>query len=1499
MIHYTYFIDKHNGEGLKKLNTKPIQGNSDVKILNEELDNGFMSLILKNKEPLPIMSYIVYEIYDGNHKLKREFCISNDDVTRNSKNKNYYTHNIELIELTKILEKQYSGTLCFTPSIERGETRYYLSDCIDRILKVFEPVTDLIGIDVYNNLNNEITNSLLNIRYKLINSDLHKLLSSIPAPQFVFNNPTLREALDGVLKYVNAVARLEINRELNMESQIYYENTLNTKFQININDVNDKVVINIRAKKNNDNFCLFWGDGKEESSYQIKSLKENNYYKFEKNFNNVGSYIISMPSDNSYEFIGDKNLLTPSCYIQKYNSEKETLIPYTIDGLESIGEYAFYSENTKYVNNIKLLPSLKNIGNYAFFNCVFEEELHFPSTLEEIGEYAFNTNTLSVGSNYFFNSVNPPKTYNNSFSSNRKLTTYKTFYENYFNSASFPKPIYSYSSNTELIIKVDKDATNLKLRPHIRIIPQETTDNFIVYWNKDYNNYESYSVEEGKEFFLRPSEGYSDGIYTIVIPKENKYYFESHLDNLDNSVSPFWKYCKEIEENEGESDYTYYVHLIETNINNQDTIYENTFKYCDFLETVNMSNDIHTIEQNSFYWCTSLNKINISQNVSIIQPNTFYNCTSLKEINLHGAIKEFKNNSFLFSGLEKIVIHSKTVKIETNAFYIEKVNQIFIPNDIEIIQENSFYFNHNPIIYIGSSSIPNNWNENWTNTNIVVLLNNQFLYLPIINADFLCKKKNKLYLLNKIYKDNTSQNIEQYSTNTISFVKNITSEEKYENFNIIQYPKIYNFANLHKHLSNEDKLNTIFYNDLLSNFARLKSKDNDYNITDSNYGILTQNNIQSVINVQIPAKIEYDGTFIQLKNEDLENPILGLEAQIVIDITDNVIEEEEYNNLDNKEKNNYFYYKKYSNFIDFGGSHKEIFFTTHSIENVIAKSLERYINKYSLGKPFNNVNNKTTIILTPEEELNLATEFTIEWSYDEESSKYYIQKSSLTSINNVTKTSYRVSYIPILNTLVSSEKQNSENCYLESEILVNQEERVISFSNFINTTFSVTQRNGNINKEVVCKHSSLIDLINVGDYTNDNYICTKAEYIYYNNYIIGKYSFDKDYNRISTFMGINSENRQYEIPNNNDSYERNILLKSYCFVSYKNDKSKNTLISNSLSRYMLLTLGLINIFNDDKNNNKPLKFAFVFYNYNFDENKLLKKYFDELNITENGFLLECFTSGASNTINFNFGFNNNISGGSIIKQDDILFDTSYKLLKQQVPYVYPYNEDNKMLSGCLRNISFEISDGNDVLFKQDNLPLARKDTNYFLGSIRFSDLLVLKDPAEILKFTYQLHFLSKDDRITLGNAFFENNYIHKNEIDFSYTKNESKENRKFYLYASKSIYDKFDLTILKEKKQNLKLLSIYHNGSKQDIKPILTEYVEYGSSDFYIKFNKSILEPIITSDTKTIILADEYDNIIIHIAYDPNDVDENGENYLYKPIYFNFKDRRSDIKYEY
>ena len=84
------------------------------------------------------------------------------------------------------------------------------------------------------------------------------------------------------------------------------------------------------------------------------------------------------------------------------------------------------------------------------------------------------------------------------------------------------------------------------------------------------------------------------------------------------------------------------------------------------------------------------------------------------------------------------------------------------------------------------------------------------------------------------------------------------------------------------------------------------------------------------------------------------------------------------------------------------------------------------------------------------------------------------------------------------------------------------------------------------NSELSLEHrvGNYDDLYTTGDYTNEMYIITEREIIFNKDYIYAKYQLSRNFNMISKFISVNSENRQWEIAEQN-TLKRKLLYRAF------------------------------------------------------------------------------------------------------------------------------------------------------------------------------------------------------------------------------------------------------------------------------------------------------------------------------------------------------------------
>lgn len=179
------------------------QGMPIIDCLDETLDSSTLLIAPSTrKERFPIFGKVVITI----NRHVKYYYISEDDVDIICKSPLLYSHTVSLIEPTKILERIPCDNLTFTqPASQNSYPNIILSGsaCIYDVIMRIRECCQLRRMDDPRPYPFEITNAAL-IAY----------LESIKAPQFFLNMGNVKDALNQVFKYLNAISRLENFTEL-------------------------------------------------------------------------------------------------------------------------------------------------------------------------------------------------------------------------------------------------------------------------------------------------------------------------------------------------------------------------------------------------------------------------------------------------------------------------------------------------------------------------------------------------------------------------------------------------------------------------------------------------------------------------------------------------------------------------------------------------------------------------------------------------------------------------------------------------------------------------------------------------------------------------------------------------------------------------------------------------------------------------------------------------------------------------------------------------------------------------------------------------------------------------------------------------------------------------------------------------------------------------------------------------------------------------------------
>lgn len=340
----------------------------------------------------------------------------------------------------------------------------------------------------------------------------------------------------------------------------------------------------------------------------------------------------------------------------------------------------------------------------------------------------------------------------------------------------------------------------------------------------------------------------------------------------------------------------------------------------------------------------------------------------------------------------------------------------------------------------------------------------------------------------------------------------------------------------------------------------------------------------------------------------------------------------------------------------------------------------------------------------------------------------------------------RITYDPVINTVIKIPKGSSENVNKQSTIISNQRDSLIDIDKYVNSLRGQIQRLGNQSIKAVTIHKDPSGMLEIGDFTNEGFIVTVVKKTYEIDHILAEYELSKDFNRLNQFIGVNSELRQFEIPFENQLVERHLIYDDYIEVStaFHSDTSG---LNNNTS--LLTTSGVQTFMNTLVNQESPGVTAALFKNTD----------------TQTKIGVAINSVGAGNIINFDIA----------LKDNQLASDEVVTGLNEEAPEK-PFNQGVRytVFDSTLNNFSIglygETKLDNLTAFGFSNATLKAKrfpninESDYLnLLISNEDDVFVLeKDPAERILLTYSLNIVVRDNGIVVGRNLAKFNNITNN-----------------------------------------------------------------------------------------------------------------------------------------
>jgi hypothetical protein len=143
-----------------------------------------------------------------------------------------------------------------------------------------------------------------------------------------------------------------------------------------------------------------------------------------------------------------------------------------------------------------------------------------------------------------------------------------------------------------------------------------------------------------------------------------------------------------------------------------------------------------------------------------------------------------------------------------------------------------------------------------------------------------------------------------------------------------------------------------------------------------------------------------------------------------------------------------------------------------------------------------------------------------------------------------------IEYIPISSTVRTNiEVSGVSDTPYKSYITGNQKMRIVDLPRFADKSHALVDRMGLSDLTLKDRIKDTDQLLNLGDITTDGFILTKREVVVFNDFINVLYQFNKDFNKMSQYTGLDSQIRQWEIGESGRTTERNINYDEYIEIS--------------------------------------------------------------------------------------------------------------------------------------------------------------------------------------------------------------------------------------------------------------------------------------------------------------------------------------------------------------
>lgn len=378
---------------------------------------------------------------------------------------------------------------------------------------------------------------------------------------------------------------------------------------------------------------------------------------------------------------------------------------------------------------------------------------------------------------------------------------------------------------------------------------------------------------------------------------------------------------------------------------------------------------------------------------------------------------------------------------------------------------------------------------------------------------------------------------------------------------------------------------------------------------------------------------------------------------------------------------------------------------------------------------------------------------------------------------NIGTNRFVVEYIPFINSRVQVYKTNAPEMGIVGGMYQSQSMNVVDFAALSKNLLSTINRTGNRSDEDSFKVFHLKDLPVIGQRTSDRYFVNSVTTEYGKTNLLGTITYVKDYQKISSYVNINSEQRYYEISENQsiDRYVNTDVFYLFDTKTIPEKFSAESLNPDNQTSVSKLNVGknylamLLNKFADPKTIGGVQRYPRI----------------NSSHISIWGYAVDASTGAKTlQEVAVVIKPTTTKTGGNVIVLETDLGEDNYGAGEMSTEYTtaeetdgfvskqYRYSDEDGYIDWLeISNLTDYDADysgggvpadfGRQLPFVDDNdidylewvdNPLQTTGQCHVkhLGAVQ--KILVFKDSREVLKLRQQFHFLTRDSSIVIGEA---------------------------------------------------------------------------------------------------------------------------------------------------